>query len=102
MDFTWVMNYGFQTIAASIMTYLLAQGRIQKNRYKATQSGLKALLKDRLISAIHKCKEQGFVYVYELENIDSMFTEYSKLGGNGAIVHMMNEISKLPTKTSYQ
>ncbi len=110
MSMEWVIDYGFQTIITGVVAYLIAQGKAQRKKaieqreldnkqLLATQAGVKALLKDRLISAIHKAKKQGFVYIHELENINSMFKEYSDLGGNGTIKHMMNEVADLPTKT---
>ena len=99
MSMEWVINYGYESVVAVVITYLIAQGKLQGRQYKATQAGVKALLRDRLISAIHKAKKQGFIYIHELENIDKMYTEYINLGGNGTIVHMMKEVSQLPTKT---
>lgn len=99
MDIEWAITYGFQSLVIAGWGYLFVSLRIQIKRGNATQSGVKALLRDRLISAIHKAKKQGFIYVHELENIDKMYTEYVTLGANGTIVHMMKEISKLPTKT---
>lgn len=99
MGVDWVINYGFETVVITVVGYLLNNARKQGMQYKATQSGVKALLRDRLISAMHKAKKQGYIYIHEHENIDNMFKEYVNLGGNGTIVHLMKEISKLPMKT---
>ncbi|TFI04695.1 hypothetical protein E4P35_14975 [Thiopseudomonas sp. 4R-3cl] len=99
MSWDWVQNYLFEFGVITTVGYLFKSSANMKKEYKATQAGVKALLRDRLISAIHKAKEQGFVYIYELDNITQMYKEYTNLGGNGSIRHMMNEVSKLPTKT---
>lgn len=75
------------------------QREIDRKRLNAMEGGVRALLRDRLISAIHKAKKQGYIYIHELENIDKMYNEYINLGGNGTIAHMMKEVSNLPTQT---
>lgn len=102
MSLEWVIDYGFQSLVIAVISYLFAQLKLERTRNKATQAGVKALLRDRLISAIHKAKKQGFIYIHELENITKMFDEYKNLGGNGAIVHLMREVEQLNTKTDFQ
>lgn len=95
----FIKEYTFQFAVITAVAYLFTNARTTSKQYKATQDGVRALLRDRLISAIHKAKKQGFIYVHELENITKMYTEYINLGGNGTIKHMMNEVAKLPTQT---
>lgn len=99
ISLSWVTEYAFQFATITVVGYLFTNVKIQNKQYRATQAGVRALLRDRLISAIHKAKKQGFIYIHELENIDKMYKEYVNLGGNGALVHMMGEVSKLETKT---
>lgn len=106
----WLIDYGFQTVITGIVSLIIAQMRIQGKRYKeqrecdkktveATQAGVRALLKNGLIAAIHKAKMNGFIRIYELENINTMFKEYQTLGGNGAIEQLVEELRTLPIKT---
>ena len=97
MDF--IKDYTFQLAVITAVGYLFTQAKVTNKQYRATQAGVQALLRDRLISAIHKSKKQGFIYIHELENINKMYIEYKNLGGNGTIVHLMNEVAKLETKT---
>lgn len=110
MTVDWIIQYGFQTVITGVVGYIIAQLKAQRKQAAEQQAqfelqqqsmlnGVKAILKDRLISATHKAKKQGFVYFFELENINSMFDEYRSLGGNGSVLHLMKEISQLPTKT---
>lgn len=103
----FVLKYGVQTLLGGVVAYLTAvfrkfskQRECDQLQLKATQAGVRALLKERLVESIHKAKQQGFVYIFQLESINSMFEEYTNLGGNGTIKHMMKELSELPTKTS--
>ena len=100
MTLEWVINYSFEFLIVTTIGYLFRSSVVAKKQYQATQAGVKALLRDRLISAIDKAKQQGFIYVHELENINELNKEYMSLGGNGTVKHLMREIEKLPTKTS--
>lgn len=106
----WLQKYFFEFTVTStvggIMAYLKRKRSIEKEqreldrrRMDAMEGGVRALLRDRLISAIHKAKKQGYIYMHELENIDKMYTEYKNLGGNGAIIHLMREVANLRTET---
>lgn len=70
-----------------------AKGR-QENREK-TEDGVRALLKDRLIS-IHACavKRNAITYT-ELERASTMYEAYHGLGGNGTGTAIMEELRRL-------
>ena len=64
MDF--IKDYTFQLAVITAVGYLFTQAKVTNKQYRATQAGVQALLRDRLISAIHKSKKQGFIYIHEL------------------------------------
>lgn len=99
MTLEWALEYIFQFSVITVVGYLFSVVKQYQKINNATQAGVQALLRDRLISAIHKSKKRGFIYIHELENIDKLYTQYINLGGNGALVHLMKEVEKLPTKT---
>ena len=53
---------------------------------------------------VYLCKEyiqRGYITPGEYENLhDYLFIPYKKLGGNGTAEKLMNEVDKLPVKTS--
>lgn len=67
---------------------------LQENREK-TEDGVRALLKDRLIS-IHTCavKRNAITYT-ELERASTMYEAYHGLGGNGTGTAIMEELRRL-------
>lgn len=67
---------------------------LQENREK-TKDGVRALLKDRLIS-IHACavKRNAITYT-ELERASTMYEAYHGLGGNGTGTAIMEELRRL-------
>ena len=110
MSLEWFIDYTFQFIVAgalsSIVTWLVAMRKTSKEleaehdrRTALVEAGLKALLRDRIISACHKAKQQGFAYMHETENVDKMFRAYTDLGENGAIKHLVKEFFLLPVRT---
>ena len=69
-----------------------------KNKNEATQNGVKALLRDRIIATYDLYMDKGYMPIYARENLDEMYKEYKKLKGNGVIDHLKDELNELPTK----
>lgn len=66
---------------------------------RATELGLQALLRDRLVQAYnHSVHGRGFCPIYEKENITGMYEQYHNLGGNGAVKKLYDEMMDLPTQ----
>jgi hypothetical protein len=41
--------------------------------------------------------EKGFYPIHARENVQSLFAEYSALGGNGTVPSLVRELEQLPT-----
>ena len=59
---------------------------------------VRALLRDRIISACDHYFEKGFAPVYARENITSMYDAYHSLGGDGIVTDMVKQAMELPYK----
>ena len=57
---------------------------------------MRALLRDRIISACDHYFEKGYAPVYARENITSMYDAYHSLGGDGIVTDMVQQTMKLP------
>lgn len=67
------------------------------NRYLT--EGVRSLLRDRLVQAYnHTVHQKGYCPIYEKENITDMYQQYHKLGGNGTVTQLYEEIMELPTQ----
>lgn len=73
---------------------------------QATQDGVFALLKDRIISEYRRIMDrkdpvtgEPFIHVYELENIEKLNNEYRNLGGNGTVAQLMKELKDISIRT---
>jgi hypothetical protein len=59
---------------------------------------MRALLRDRIISACDHYFEKGYAPVYARENISSMYEAYHSLGGDGIVTDMVRQAMELPYK----
>ena len=67
-------------------------------RFKATQNGVKALLRDRIIEAYNRAKDRGCAPIYERESFMDMVEQYYILGGNGVVKDLVDKYLQLPTE----
>lgn len=65
-------------------------------RQHSTDEGLKALLKDRLISIYIKAKRVQCVTFEQLERADMIYNAYHGLGGNGTGTAIIKELRSMP------
>ena len=64
---------------AALWRYALAQHK----RQKALETGVQALLRDRIIQSCDYYQKKQSISVHGRENIQSMYAAYHALGGNG-------------------
>ena len=72
--------------------------RHTQKKDQALDDGMRALLRDRIISACDHYFEKGFAPVYARENITSMYDAYHSLGGDGIVTDMVKQAMELPYK----
>ena len=63
----------------------------------AVQTGIKCMLRDRIIHCHEKYIPLLYCPLPVRESIEDMHTAYKALGGNGAIDHIVTEMNELPT-----
>ena len=89
-----VWAFGLLTGAlAGLWRYVLAQHK----RQKALQTGVQALLRDRIIQSCDYYQKKQSISVHGRENIQSMYAAYHALGGNGAVTALVKDADGLPT-----
>ena len=81
-----------------LLGYLTAKLKDYKNRDKTQEESLKCLLRSNITSKYYVYSELGKIPFYEKENIDYMFEQYKKMGGNSYVEQIVKEINKLPIK----
>lgn len=75
--------------------------RIKQERQHnvATEKGLQALLRDRLIYQYDKYKAKGYAPIYAKENFENLYQQYHNLGANGVMDDIYNDFRKLPVRS---
>lgn len=74
------------------------QEKQRTERDKAIEDGLQCILRKHLMDEHEAWMGRGFITPHALENGLAMYKAYKKLGGNGMIDHMEEEIQELPIK----
>ena len=75
--------------------------RIKREREHdvATEKGLQALLRDRLIYQYEKYTGKGYAPIYAKENFENLYQQYHALGANGVMDDIRDQFRKLPTRS---
>lgn len=90
----FLAQYWLQIIFGGVLGFVVKYIK----RYVLVEQALQSLLRDRIINAYNRAIDKGYCRIYEQENISAMYDEYHKLGGNGTVTRLMNEIRELPTE----
>lgn len=90
----FLKNYWLEFLLSSIMSTILY---IIKE-YGGMKMGMIALLRNEIIRIYEKHMKLGHCPSYMKKNINEMYISYHKLGGNGMITSMVEEIYKLPNE----
>jgi len=96
------------SVASAMLAFLL-QSQIRENRElkrlheekeakreRALEEGVLCLLREMLIQSHSKYMKRGSISSKALESGLLMYDAYKKLGGNGMIDHMKDEVESLP------
>lgn len=80
-----------------LLTYIFTELRTRKKRQNDLQTGLQALLRDRIIQSYnHYVTEKKWIPIYAKDSLVSCYESYENLGANGVIDDLMAEIKALP------
>ncbi len=98
-------NFLFQTylialpiILTALMGYIVWLLKKQKRDRDANSKGTMLLLRVQLIEYHDKYMRLGEIPSYAYENFNEMYDAYHKLGGNGMVTKMKQEIEELHLK----
>ena len=90
------------TIVGFVVTvclgYFVAKIKSYKEKDTRQEEALKCLLRSNITSKYYVYSELKEIPYYEKENIDYMFEQYDKMGGNSYVEGLVKEINALPIK----
>ena len=81
-----------------VLGFMIARLKDYKKRDKNQEEALKCLLRSNITSKYYVYTELKEIPLYEKENIDYMFEQYDKMGGNSYVEGLVKEINALPVK----
>lgn len=90
----FLKNYWLEFLLSSILSTII----IVIKEYGGLKTGMKALLRNEIIRIYERYIKLGHCPSYMKKNINEMYTSYHKLGGNGMVTAMVEEIYKLPSE----
>lgn len=68
---------------------------LENKRREANSKGTMLLLRGQLMTYHDKYVKKGYIPSYAYENFIEMYEAYHRLGGNGMVTHMKEEIENL-------
>ena len=72
------------------------QMKVEKARNQAIENGVRDMLRLTILDNYERCKVAGKISVARKDAIDSAYTSYHALGGNGTITRVHEEIMEMP------
>lgn len=79
-------------------TALLCWIRGVKKKQVALETGVQALLRGELVRAYDKYHERDSITLHGLEAVETQYSAYHGLGGNGAITKLVDNMKQLEVK----
>ncbi len=76
--------------------YLWNKLKYYDNKQKNTDEGLRALLKDRLISIYTEVKKDKYITFDQMDRANMIYKAYHGLGGNGTGTAIIEELREMP------
>ncbi|BAK99051.1 hypothetical protein OBV_18530 [Oscillibacter valericigenes Sjm18-20] len=61
----------------------------------ATELGIQALLRDRILRAYYHYQERGTITLHGLDNVNKLYEQYHNLGGNGTVTKLVNDLREM-------
>ena len=97
----FILKYWIEFIMGLVITglsFCYKQLKRKVEEHEVLKEGLVAILHDRLIQSGIYFLNKGEITVMELDNFNSMYEAYSKLGGNGTGTEIHERVNELPIK----
>ncbi len=92
-----MLSYLIPTALGAGIGFLSSSRKKDKQKDKAIEEGVQALLRNELVREYREYKIKGKLSIIDKTNIEAMFEQYKSLGGNGTIKNLIEEILELPT-----
>ena len=96
--YQWLCLFCIPTIVLGFIGALVALFKAIFAKLKATQLGVKALLRAQMIADYNKWSERGYAPIYARQNFENCWLHYHSLGANGVMDDIHQKFLTLPTE----
>lgn len=93
----WLCGLGAAALSAGLRLLYRRQKRADL-RQQATERGIQALLRDRIVQSYYHNAERGWITLHGLENVEALYREYHALGGNGTVTKLVEDLRELEVR----
>lgn len=87
----WWLKWIFTLVGGGLIFVV----RLLWRRQRATELGIQALLRDRILRAYYHYQERGTITLHGLENVNKLYEQYHNLGGNGTVTKLVNDLREM-------
>lgn len=97
----FIIKYWLEVLFTLIMTVMGGLLRYVVVNFRAVRLGMQAILRNDIIELYNKCVSRDpkpYIRLYEITNLEEMYTQYHALGGNGTITQLYGDLMDLPTE----
>lgn len=91
---TWVLGLIGTGILAGFRV-LYKRQKAAEVRQAAIESGMQAILRDRILTSYYHYHEKGKITLHGLENVETLYRSYHDLGGNGTMTHLVEVMREM-------
>lgn len=91
---TWVLGLIGTGIIAGFRV-LYKRQKVAEVRQTAIESGMQAILRDRILTSYYHYHEKGKITLHGLENVETLYRSYHDLGGNGTMTHLVEVMREM-------
>lgn len=92
---TLVAEWWLKWILGLIGGGLIFAVRLLWRKVRATELGIQALLRDRILRAYYHYQERGTITLHGLDNVNKLYEQYHNLGGNGTVTKLVEDLRKM-------
>jgi len=92
---TLVAEWWIKWILGLIGGGLIFVVRLLWRKVRATELGIQALLRDRILRAYYHYQERGTITLHGLDNVNKLYEQYHNLGGNGTVTKLVEDLRKM-------
>lgn len=81
-----------------LMEKQITQNNAMQEEIEKQNNALQATLRNCILNIYYKQMQQGYITMYEKQNLGMLFEQYSKLGGNCFVHECVQQLNNLPIK----